>query len=369
MKLPGSETIDGEVAISADGKTVAYSGQNAIAIFDTDSARILGSVKTSSEGWLKFSDDGSKLIGFPRNREREGICLIGNVRTNPREVPLEGISSRRLFASFSRDGKTLAIGGFDQAVGLWDSATGRKQRMFPFRSSHVRCLEFTPDGQTLLFSCEDGRLRSWRVEGDVESPTSLAAHDAEVWSLKYTSDGSSLISSGDDRLIKIWSPAPASGPAHKILSGHGALVSALAVSPDDETLASGSFDRTVRLWDLPTGKLRAVLEGHTESVRAVAYSRDSRIIASAGSDKTVRSWNNTTASPLQIFKGHTATVRSIAFHPDGKILVSAGDDMTIRVWNLTHGSNSVRSTAPSATARWHFPLTEGCWLQAMTGEA
>src|SRR5438067_1058487 len=62
---------------------------------------------------------------------------------------------------FSPDGKTVASGGNDYRVCLWDPATGRQIRMFghqPDRagayaaSRLVHCLAFSPDGKTLAAS-------------------------------------------------------------------------------------------------------------------------------------------------------------------------------------------------------------------------
>ncbi len=64
-------------------------------------------------------------------------------------------------ADLSPDVRTLAVAGDDQAVHLWNVATGQELLRFsnlPAAANHVA---FAPDGQTLAAALHDGTIRLW----------------------------------------------------------------------------------------------------------------------------------------------------------------------------------------------------------------
>ncbi len=350
---PGGYTEIHGLGLSPDGRTVAVRLPDRIAFRDADSGRSMGAVATPYGGRMVFSPDGTRLVGLAIQADFVGgFVLIQGVGTDPRTVPLEGISGGGLQVAFSPDGATLAVGGVGLPATLCETSTGRKVAQFPYKTGSVRRVLFAPDGRSVIFASEDGRVRSWHIGGRPEPVDTLAGHPAEVWGLAYTPDGSALISAGDDHAIKLWDPRD--GRLRATLEGHTALVASLAIGPDGTTLASAGFDRTVRLWDLPSGRPRAALRGHTDRVRAVAFSRDGRTIASAGSDDTVRLWDAASGAPLRTFEGHADTVRALAFHPGGALLVSSSDDRTIRAWDLAGAREPISLACPKHNAALAF---------------
>jgi WD40 repeat protein len=65
--------------------------------------------------------------------------------------------------AFAADGQTLATGGQDGAVRLWDATTGRERALLGGHARSVLALAFLPDGRTLATASPDGTVQFWHV--------------------------------------------------------------------------------------------------------------------------------------------------------------------------------------------------------------
>ncbi|MFF7792940.1 WD40 repeat domain-containing protein [Streptomyces sp. NPDC007991] len=278
---------------------------------------------------------------------------------------LPGLDGAGSSVAYAPDGRTLAGGGHDGTVRLWDTGGSRVLgRPLRLGTDRVGAVAFAPAGRDLLAATgEGGVIRLWDTR-DREHPRALGrplvSHGGEnIVSAAFAPGGRTLATAGDDGTVRLWDladparPAPLGKPAAADDSPDRS-VRAVAFAPDGNTLATAGYDRTVRMWRYggsdglaPLGK---PLRAHTEPVWTLAFSPDGRTLATAGFDETVRLWEVSGAGRLtslgEPLTGHTAPVLSVAFSPDGDTLASAGEDDAPLLWNVANPAYPQRLGEP-----------------------
>ncbi|HEY9622804.1 MAG TPA: hypothetical protein V6C78_20775, partial [Crinalium sp.] len=188
---------------------------------------------------------------------------------------------------------------------------------------------FSPDGQILASSGDDGTIQLWNQKGNL--PITINAHNEHeggVWTVSFSPDGQTLASANADGTVKLWTR---DGRALRTLQGqHQGDVTSVKFSPDGQTLASASFDGTIKLWRMDDGTLLKTFQTK-EALYSVAFSPDGQTLASAGVDGTIKLWN-VQGQLLERLQGHRNVASSVSFSPDGQMLASASWDKTVILW-------------------------------------
>jgi WD40 repeat protein len=235
--------------------------------------------------------------------------------------------------TFSPDGRTLAA-VVSTYVELWDVASGRELRMLSGHRHWVLSVAWSRDGKTLATGSLDKTAKLWDPNTGSELRT-LTGHSSSVNSVAWSRDGKTLATGSSDNTVKLWDAS--SGREIRTLSSHSDVVNSVAWSPIEDTLASASGDGTVRLWDAVTGKELRVLRGHSSSVNSVAWSRDGKTLATGSSDNTVKLWDAASGGEIRTLRGHSNSVTSVAWSPNENALASASGDSTVKLWDAVTG--------------------------------
>ena len=165
--------------------------------------------------------------------------------------------------------------------------TGSHFRTFTGHTDWVRSVSFSPDGNTIATGGYDNTLRLWDANTSSELRT-LTGHRAGVASVAFSPDGTIILSGSYDGTARLWDAN--TGSELHTLTGHKGAIVGVSYSPDGTTVATASWDRTARLWDVNTGSELRTLAGHTDDVDSVAFGPDGNTIATGSKDGTVLVW-------------------------------------------------------------------------------
>jgi WD40 repeat protein len=324
--LPGHRYAVLSVAYAPDGRTLATcSGDSTVRLWDPSSGKEVRRLvsgptaatvlyrhpRSSNAETLAFSPEGTKLAA----RESDNAISVWDPATGRRLFRLDGHKRWPTCLTFSPDGKLLASGDHTGVVLLWSVAEGREVARFlaegklARRPHEVLSLSFAPDSKTLAAGCTDQNLLLW----DVEKKTSHRAYRCWAHPLSFTRDG--LLLAGDyghgyEKPAVVRWLAAGSGVEFRelvlapvrpsVFAAMGVHIT-MALSPDGMTLVAGGYEDRAVHW---------------------------------GEDKAVHWYELTTNQEIDHFLGHSSGIACVAFSPSGRHVASAGYDGTVVVWEL-----------------------------------
>lgn len=351
--LKGSQLGVDSVAFSADGKLLAVgNSDNTVALWDTrtrEQERVLRGHVSAVSAVAVSGDD--KVLA---NAFDAGVAGITREDTIKIWDPVTGQLVRSLTGrntghsiGLSNDGTRLVSGSFGSTVSLWNVSQAEAQRTItvPRGSRFVPDrVALSPDGKLIAGGGRDNAIKIWDAATGRELFT-LTGHRKSIWDLAFSPDNKLLASASQDADIKLWSVA--TGQELKTLTTHAGGVGAIAFSPDGKKLASGSQDKMIFVWDLNEGETDGAYVGHKEWVNAVAFSPDGKKLASGSGDGEVRVWDvaargpegepQVIQRPMKTLTGHKGSINSLTFNSDGKLLVSGSSDASMKLWDVMAG--------------------------------
>jgi RNA polymerase sigma factor (sigma-70 family) len=262
--------------------------------------------------------------------------------------------------TLSRDARTLATGGVEGVIRLYEVATGKaigriRAHAQGKYSSVITGLAFSPDARLLASADIDGMIRFWDTATGKEMTRAEPA--GAQGSLAFSPDGKLLVYGGKDRLV-YWDLAAHKPNLSRRLPGR---VTCLAFSSNGSRLISGSNDGTLAVCDVATGRILRRWSAHGHPVEMLGFARDGKTFVSGTCmEGAVRLWNLASGKEVLPLAGHRGQASPVHYSANGQHLVTRSRDNTIRRWDLATGQDHVVFQRPSRTFSDRAYLSPDC---------
>jgi WD40 repeat protein/serine/threonine protein kinase len=291
---------------------------------------------------VAFNRDGRTLAsGGKDNCVRVWDAVTGR----PLHV-LRGHTDEVLRVAFAPGGAVLASGSADWTVRLWDLATGRARHVFTGYKNWVDWVAFSSDSRVLYTGARDGRVRLWDVADGTERPgVRLSNEDNEIFCAALSPDEAVLAWGGRDG--KVWLRGTAEGQAPVMLGEHGGMVWDVAFSPDGAALASAGLEGKVKLWDTAArgGRPLHTFDAVKGGAWCVAFGRTGKTLAMGDHYGYVTFLDPATGAWLGRVRGQFWTIRGLAYGP-GDLLAAASWDYNVKLFDAATRADRTPGRGP-----------------------
>lgn len=274
--------------------------------------------------------------------------------------------------AFDRESKTLASGGWDGEIAVWNVGDDEPRRVWQAHHGFVLGLEFA--GDDLVSGGQDGTLVLWSRDGTRRAAVETGSG---IWHLAVL--GSRVVTGHYDGSVRAWQLPNLTNVMWLDLHDDGP-VTALAVDDASGRIASSGNDGRVfvidvdarpraltrpptdarslsfvpgghilygggwldvYVWDLDSGNFHTLSTPHWGAIAGLQYLPHEHLLASISrvNDSSVLFLDPSTGAGVRHFVRQSICGTTVRVSPNEHYMAATGDDGVVRVWTLPVGSN------------------------------
>lgn len=369
---PNPQVYVGGMIFSPDGKMLAVkSNDQMLRLYNVEDGKEIRKLGEQPNGArriffggnpgssMAFTPDGKSLLSGAMEFENNMVAAIiktYNVEDGKEKATIKGPQGGFQSLALAPDGKTVAWGGNDGVLRLWDIAANKEKHQMggPQSGGYANALAFSPDGKSLVTRSYDQVIRVWDTDKgkelrqlggqEIQNPNGVVrAFGYGTSNLSFSSDGKHVAAGTGGNSVRQWEVETGKESAQS--GGHHGPVVTLGVSPDGKTAITRAGDNTVHIWDVATGKETRHFR-LPENVMHVFLSADGKTMVLGDYQGTLRTWNALEGKEIKEWKvsqnqnpafGGFVGLASLAISPDGKTVAARTYDQSIRLYEAASG--------------------------------
>jgi len=320
-------------------------------LFQVKKARLVntfaaGFGQSRGDHYLALSPDEKTLASI-----KGGSLNVWDVGSGQLVRPQSEVNSYVFSLALSPNAQALAMGGLDDTVSVLNIATGDRKYLVPASSASqagaVRSIAFSPDGQRMASSNQDGFVHLWDFNSGRLVKTLLEPNNTGAqYSVIFSPDNQTVLGVSPS-LIKVWRQSDGT-PLRTLATQaeYNTLLPNITLSSDSQTLMiarsgdciSSSTGEGSRLefWNLKTGLQQQSIDAGCSSIVSAGISRNWQVVVAKTHSNTIQAWNVSTGKLIDTFSdGEAYGVPAVAISADGRTVFSAGGhDGSVKLWQL-----------------------------------
>ena len=263
---------------------------------------------------------------------------------------LLGESPRVESIAFSSDGKQLMVaGGAPSRFGeiqIWDVAAQTQLKSFKISSDSLYGATFSPDGKKIALGAADKLVRVISAE-DGKELVKFDNHSDWTFGAVFTRNGGRILSCSRDKAMKLIDVSNGQfiDDVNKLLEG----ILCFARNPMDDVVAYGGELGTPRIYRISDNQNRGAgdtardanlvreLERQPFPVHAISWSPDGGRVG-VGTSGESRLYSVADGKRTATLPGNDGAIFAIAFHPANHQVATGGFDGKVRIFDSASGN-------------------------------
>lgn len=262
---------------------------------------------------------------------------------------------------FTNDDKYIISGGSDHSIGVIDVNTGTIKHSLKEHTDIVTGLSVSPDGNLLASCSNDGKVILWEIktgkkvktilpnEGRPSQYIIIGADPKEIRCVSFSPDGNTIACAHMDYATTVWNV----NTGVKVLDIASFIlpVSTVTFSPDGKHIATGCFDNSISIWDVETGNRVRTVSRQFARQTYMQISSDQRYIAAINSQSEFKVFDLNDRMKLRQDEVFLGEVAEFNFSNDSKNVAVAYDDNTTRLIQVNTGKELIETPAIEKSIR------------------